>query len=370
MIRRHPVAVIPSARRRRLAVWRGAWLLLCVLTLVAGPLGQARPAAAQSATAWLDQSPPANWNRRGASVPDAPVTDLVAPDECAAQERVPQGTEEQQVSDRGWRLTAASQAGAGGARVVLGQTGYDGMCRPMGYQQFVFVNGGFIGTISPTTMDSRTDGSGSVQGAIGPDTLTAVFARYGADDPLCCPARNTTVTYRVDRGPTQSLLLPTSATTGVPGAAPAPPPPPAPPAPGTLASGTVVALRGTPHLWLAGADGALHWVGDTRALAGRTVDWSSRVEVDAPALRAARLGDPYLSAGMVRRGGPIYLARWEQAQAQPTLLHVQTIADLALFGITADNYGRFVLEEPAWNERYGFTAATLPTAELMPAAGG
>jgi hypothetical protein len=109
-------------------------------------------------------------------------------------------------------------------------------------------------------------------------------------------------------------------------------------------------------------------VGDTRALAAQPVDWGSRVEVDAPALRAARLGDPYLSAGLVRRGGPIYLAKWEQGQAQPTLLHVQAIGDLALFGITGDNYGRFVLEEPAWNQRYGFTAATLPTGELQPAA--
>ena len=30
--------------------------------------------------------------------------------------------------------------------------------------------------------------------------------------------------------------------------------------------------------------------------------------------------------------------------------------------------GGFVLEEPAWNQRYGFTAATLPTGELQPAA--
>jgi hypothetical protein len=215
-------------------------------------------------------------------------------------------------------------------------------------------------------MGSRTDGAGAIQGPVGPETLTAVFARYADADPLCCPSRQTTVTYRVDRSAAPLLLVPTSATTGVPGAAPAP-------APGTgplanLAPGSVVALRGTPHLWLVGADGALHWVGDTRALAGQPVSWDSRVEVDAPTLRAARIGDPFLSAGLVRRNGPIYLAKWEQGQAQPTLLHIQSIADLGLFGITGDNYGRFVLEEPAWNQRYGFTAATLPSGELQPAA--
>ena len=525
------------------AVWRCAWLLLCVFSLAAGTLGVALPAAAQASSAWLDQSPPSNWNQRGASVPNPPAATLVAPDECAAQERAPQGTEEQQVSDRGWRLTAPSQTGAGGVRVVLGQIEYDGMCRPMGYQEFVFVNGSFTGTISPTPMNSRTDGSGSVQGVIGPDTLTAVFSRYADSDPLCCPSRTTTVTYRLDRGPSNTVLLPTStatvstapapapssgswldqsppanwnvrngtfptpppdsvspnpaclaqaktpsgpeesavagagwrlfdapavgaaagglkvvsgtagydgmcrpmaynqfvfvdggfigtispvamdsrtdgaggvqgaigpetltavfsryadsdplccasqqttvtyrvdrsaaplllvptsATTGVPGATPTPAPDTGPLA--NLAPGTVVALRGTPHLWLAAADGALHWLGDTRALAGQPVSWDSRVEVDAPTLRAARIGDPFLSAGLVRRNGPIYLAKWEQGQAQPTLLHIQSIGDLSRFGITGDNYGRFVLEEPAWNQRYGFTAAGLPTGELQPAA--
>jgi hypothetical protein len=317
---------------------------------------------------WLDRSPPANWNVRNGTFPTPPPGGYPADPRCLSTAKTPSGPEESAVAGAGWHLFDAPAVGpaSGGLKVVSGTSGYDGVCRPMGYNQFVFVDGGFIGTISPTPMDSRTDGSGSVQGPVGPETLSAVFARYSATDPLCCPSRQTTVTYRVERSPTPLLLVPTSATTGAPGATPTPPPGPGP-APGALAPGTVVALRGTPHLWIAGADGALHWAGDTRALAGQPVDWGSRVEVDATALRAARLGDPFLSAGLVRRGGPIYLAKWEQGQAQPTLLHVQSIGDLALFGITGDNYGRFVLEEPAWNQRYGFTAATLPTGELQPA---
>jgi hypothetical protein len=319
---------------------------------------------------WLDRSPPASWNVRNGSFPTPPPGAPGGDPQCLAQATTPTGPEESAVAGAGWRLFDAPLVGAatGGLKVVSGTAGYDGMCRPMDYQQFVFVDGGFVGTISPTPMGARADGSGSVRGPVGPDTLTAVFARYGADDPLCCPSRETAVTYRVDRSATPLLLVPTGATTGAPGTTTPPAAPGQGSAPADLAPGTVVALRGTPHLWIAGTDGALHWFGDTRALAGQPADWGSRVEVDAPTLRAARRGDPFLSAGLVRRGGPIFLAKWEQGQAQPTLLHIQTIADLTLFGITGDNYGRFVLEEPAWNQRYGFTAAALPTGELQPAS--
>ena len=43
--------------------------------------------------------------------------------------------------------------------------------------------------------------------------------------------------------------------------------------------GAVVALEGTPHLWIADEQGVLHWGGDTRALAGRHINWSARTEV-------------------------------------------------------------------------------------------
>ena len=34
------------------------------------------------------------------------------------------------------------------------------------------------------------------------------------------------------------------------------------------APGSVIALAWTPHVWIVGADGLLHWEGDARALAG------------------------------------------------------------------------------------------------------
>jgi hypothetical protein len=178
---------------------------------------------------WLDQAQAPNWNGVLNPVPQAPATTPVAPNECAARERSPRGAEEQQVSDAGWRLFGdpppAAESEFGGLRVVLGQTAYDGTCRPMGYNQFVFAEGAtYVGTISPAPMDSRKDGAGSIDASPASDTLTATYSRYAAGEPDCCPGRLTTITYRVDRGAARPLLTPGGATTGPAGA----PPPPAP----------------------------------------------------------------------------------------------------------------------------------------------
>ena len=174
---------------------------------------------------WLDQAQAPNWNGALNPVPRAPATTLVAPGECAIRERAPRGAEEQQVSEAGWRLSGdpppAAESGLGGLRVVFGQTAYDGTCRPMGYQEFVFAEGAtFIGSISPVPMDSGKDGAGSLDASPAPDTLTATFSRYADGDPDCCPGRLTTVTYRVDRGAVRPLLTPAGATTA-PAAGPA-----------------------------------------------------------------------------------------------------------------------------------------------------
>lgn len=76
-----------------------------------------------------------------------------------------------------------------------------------------------------------------------------------------------------------------------------------------FAHGAVVALQGTPHLWIADEQGTLP------------------------------VGDPWLSAGLLKDGDPIYLVKWESDWAQPRLLHIQSIADVELFGINDRNYG-------------------------------
>ena len=95
--------------------------------------------------------------------------------------------------------------------MVQGAAGYDGMCRPRQYQDFVFVRGIFAGTLSPHAMDSRTDGA-LTRVTVQSDTrLTAEYARYDATDPLCCPSRITSVVF--DIANEAPLLRPLSAST-------------------------------------------------------------------------------------------------------------------------------------------------------------
>ena len=61
------------------------------------------------------------------------------------------------------------------------------MCRPLGYNGFVFVDGAFAGTISPEPMDPRTTGAGSITG-LQNGRINARYVRYAATDPLCCPS--------------------------------------------------------------------------------------------------------------------------------------------------------------------------------------
>lgn len=134
-----------------------------------------------------------------------------------------------------------------------------------------------------------------------------------------------------------------------------------------LPHGALIGLTGTPHLWIADSSGVLHWAGDTRALAGQTVDWGSRRDVSLTQLRALRRGTPWLSAGLLKDGDPIYFVKWETSDAAPQLLHIQSIADVELFGIDGNNYGQFVFDRAAWEQRFGIIAATLRRGVLASA---
>ena len=158
---------------------------------------------------------------------------------------------------------------------------------------------------------------------------------------------------------TIALVLMASASALTVGAAPA--------AQQTLPPGTVVSLSGTPHLWIADDQGVLHWGGDTRALANRTINWADQRPVNLQQLLGFQRGDPWLSAGLLKLGEPIYLVKWETNQAAPTLLHIQSIADVEIFGINANNYGIFVLDRAPWEQRFGFNVDTLARGELQPA---
>src|SRR5579864_5699024 len=126
-----------------------------------------------------------------------------------------------------------------------------------------------------------------------------------------------------------------------------------------LPPGAVVGLQGTVHLWIADQDGVLHWGGDTRALQGLPIDWNTRIDVTLDTLRTLQIGDPYLSAGLLKDGTPIYLVKWETTDTVPRLLHIQCIHDVEVFGINGDNYGKFVLDRDQWEARYGIPVSTL-----------
>jgi hypothetical protein len=84
------------------------------------------------------------------------------------------------------------------------------MCRPAGFQSFVFVDGTFAGTISPTPMNSRTDGAGNVL-SFGRETLVAFYVRYRPTDPLCCPSLpSSIVEFRIAHGDAGPVLIPTA----------------------------------------------------------------------------------------------------------------------------------------------------------------
>lgn len=169
--------------------------LAIVLTLA----GCAAAPVARIPGAWLD-APLAGWNRPGAPVPAAPPPqgDPPALGRCRDAVRAAVTAEDRAVAGAGWTLVGPVQARAG-ATIVLGMTSVDGMCRPLGFQSFVFTDGRFAGTLSPVVMNSRTDGAQARTQVVSPTEVVAEFVRYRDADALCCPSRVSRVTYRIDR---------------------------------------------------------------------------------------------------------------------------------------------------------------------------
>lgn len=181
-------------------------------------VGFAASAGAQSAS-WLDASAPTGWNVANADVPAAPA--MPAGDaRCRATARPAQVDADKRVQDRGWQLVGAFQGGWQ-VIVVRGAAGHDGMCRPLQYQDFVFVDGAFAGTLSPAPMDSRTDGALSGVSLSSGTRLTAEYTRYTSSDALCCPSRITRVVFEIPKsGPVRPVSADTQSTTAASAASP------------------------------------------------------------------------------------------------------------------------------------------------------
>src|SRR5206468_1938361 len=90
---------------------------------------------------WLDQ-PLSNWNQPGLDVPQAPPMDPSTNPQCLNQNRPVETDADQAIADAGWTLFGGYQGGWN-SYVVRGLSGYDGMCRPLRFNEFVFVDGQF-----------------------------------------------------------------------------------------------------------------------------------------------------------------------------------------------------------------------------------
>src|SRR5262249_44326931 len=137
---------------------------------------------------------------------------------CRDQARPPQVDEDRRVAARGWDLVGAYQRGWQ-VLVVRGTASYDGMCRPLQYQDFVFARGVFAGPLSPRPMNRRTDGALTRVTLQSERQLTAEFARYNRSDALCCPSRTSRVVFEItQRWPVvRPVSVSTSRTSGTSG---------------------------------------------------------------------------------------------------------------------------------------------------------
>ena len=167
-------------------------------------------AAPSIITSWLDPAKPVSWNMPGQSIPPPPKMEGTLDPRCRNLARAPELEADKRLAELGWDLIGPYQGGWG-ILVIQGTAGYDGMCRPQGYQAFVFVHGVFAGTLSPGAMDSRADGALNRVTILGDRRLVAEYARYTRADALCCPSRTASVAFEI--ASQQAIVRPVSTST-------------------------------------------------------------------------------------------------------------------------------------------------------------
>ncbi len=156
---------------------------------------------------WLDQKSMSNWN----SSSEISKTKKISPAElkrCADEVRTPSLEGDTILMKKGWTLLGNPTQVNGDTAVVSVAGAFDGMCRPLKSQTFVFVGSKLAGTLSPALMDSRTDGTLTNVKLTSATTLTAEYARYRANDPLCCPWKTQEVRFDIKQNAGNFLLTP------------------------------------------------------------------------------------------------------------------------------------------------------------------
>jgi hypothetical protein len=202
-------------------IQRVGWHLTMVMSALLMVVALApQPAAADGS--WLDGTP-TQWNTPGMAIPQAPPREPAAQQRCFDALVVPDTAAKRALVAAGWFLFNSPASSGAGVEIVHAQSSADGMCRPAGYQTFVFVDGVFAGTLSPVLMDSRVDGALNRASLAQGDQIQAEYVRYTRQDPLCCPYAHTTATFEIakfDGAPAVRLLragtVPNTAPTTVP----------------------------------------------------------------------------------------------------------------------------------------------------------
>ncbi len=182
-------------------------MVMVAALLLALQLGSvAQPAYADGS--WLDQ-PLSAWNVPGWGVPNSnEFGEFFVDEQCLLGTRPAETSMDGELAAAGWHLIGTYKAGWG-ITVVTATLGFDGMCRAAGFNQFVFVDAVYAGTVSPVLMFARDDGVGGIGDFYGPSVLTATFQRYAPDDALCCPTGGTQdVSYYVEYTEFGPVLLP------------------------------------------------------------------------------------------------------------------------------------------------------------------
>jgi hypothetical protein len=155
---------------------------------------------------WLD-SQQRDWNRPGIAIPAAPAPVAADSAYCQTLVRPVETAVDAALVAQGWRLFSAYQRGWG-ITLTGGFVDFDAMCRPVSYQEFVFVDGRFAGTLAPVPMAPRSDGALTDARITSANHLIATYMRYAPTDPLCCPSDKTVITFSIARTTSGPVVTP------------------------------------------------------------------------------------------------------------------------------------------------------------------
>jgi len=156
---------------------------------------------------WLDMKPLPNWNSRKRVILETKKISASELKRCSTSVRQPSLPQDFILTKMNWTLTGAAQV-FGNTAVITTAEGFDGMCRPLKFETYVFVGNRLAGGLTPGPEDSRTDGSVINVNLYSETDLSAEFARYRDSDALCCPYKTERVTYKVKPDGRNFLLVP------------------------------------------------------------------------------------------------------------------------------------------------------------------